>query len=142
MDMPESENRNSAEIWHELVGEPFDDLVGPFQHRQLADGSVVCRFQSSGKNTNGLGILHGGALMTFADYSLFVTGKAATSREMVTVSVTADFTGSASAEDEIEARCEVVKKGRSLVFMRGMLSSSSGPIMSFSGIMKTVRTDP
>lgn len=127
--------------WQMLVGEPFDDLAGPFLYRRGADGTVDCKFQTTDKHTNALGIIHGGSLLTFADYCLFISGRTASGKEVVTVSVAADFVGSVYAGDCVEGRCEVVKEGRSLMFMRGVLSSPKGTILSFSSVLKKLKDE-
>lgn len=73
--LPNSVSQTSGDFagWEWLPEEPFDALVGPFYHRFLPDGSVECAFETTQKNANGLQVIHGGALMTFADYCVFVT---------------------------------------------------------------------
>jgi acyl-coenzyme A thioesterase PaaI-like protein len=81
--------------------------------------------------------MHGGCLMTFADYCLFVAGHAAIAgSHAVTASFNGDFVGKARAGDLIEGTAEVVKAGRSLVFLRGMIATGGQPIMSFSAVLK------
>ncbi len=53
--------------WETWVGSPFETLIGPFYSRTADDGTVTCAFAPQEKNTNYVGILHGGAIMTFAD---------------------------------------------------------------------------
>lgn len=123
--------------WLRLEGEPFDELAGPFEYRLDGDGSVSCRFRPQHRNTNGLGIVHGGSLLTFADYCLFVSAKNLIGDDRtVTVSISADFVGMVRPGSTVEARCDVVKSGRSLIFLRGLITSSGDPVMSFSGVMK------
>lgn len=124
-------------MWLSLKGEPFDELAGPFEYRLDDDGSVLCRFLPEQRNTNGLGIVHGGSLLTFADYCLFVSAKNLIGDDRtVTVSMSADFAGMVRPGSTVEARCDVVKTGRSLIFLRGLITSSGDPVMSFSGVMK------
>ena len=47
--------------------EPFEELVGPFYTRREKDGSYTTGFRPSERNLNSTGILHGGAIATFAD---------------------------------------------------------------------------
>ena len=54
--------------------DPFEDHAGPFFFRKHEDGSVTCAFEAKPHHCNGGGFLHGGMLMTFADYSLFAIG--------------------------------------------------------------------
>ncbi|MEO1189218.1 MAG: PaaI family thioesterase, partial [Pseudomonadota bacterium] len=58
--------------WHTWPGEPFEhDTAGPFYMRQDEDGGMVAAFRAERKHMNAGGVVHGGALMTFADFALF-----------------------------------------------------------------------
>ena len=62
---------------------------------------------------NGSGFVHGGALMTFADYTIFVIAREALAGHgSVTVSTNSDFVDAGRAGQLIECRGEVV--GRSV----------------------------
>ena len=56
-------------------GDPFEDLAGPFYYRVDADGRKVCAFRAERKHMNGGGFMHGGCVMTFADFCLFVIAR-------------------------------------------------------------------
>lgn len=130
-----------AEGWECLGGERFNETAGPFQHRYARDGAALCRMVPEERHTNGLGIVHGGALLTLADYCLFISARpAAEGAEIVTVSLSTEFLGAAWPGDRLEARGEVLKAGRSLIFVRGMVSVGSRPLLSFSGVAKIVPT--
>ena len=49
--------------------DPFEDYVGPIWYRRQDDG-VHCLMPTEERHTNGGGALHGGVLLTFADYAL------------------------------------------------------------------------
>ena len=89
---------------------------------------------------NGGDAMHGGCMMTFADFSLFALSR----RERgpghsVTVSVNSEFVGPAYEGDLVLCTGEVVRAGGSLVFIRGMLKVEDRAIMSFSGVVKKQR---
>ena len=54
----------------------------------------------------------------------------------VTVSLNAEFVGSARAGGLLTARGEVLRAGRSLVFVRGVIYAAGGPVLSFAGVLK------
>ncbi len=91
--------------------------------------------------------MHGGCMLTFADFCLFAlshphrTAKGDDS-PMVTVSLNGEFVGPAFEGDLIEARGEVVRAGGSLMFLRGLIETSGRPMMTFSGVIKRVRPRP
>jgi uncharacterized protein (TIGR00369 family) len=124
--------------------DPYEDLTGPFYFREEADGKVRCVFRVERKHLNGGGALHGGAIMTFADFCLFAISypvrKAAEDPDHhVTVSLNGEFVGPAFEGDLVEAIGEVVRAGGSLSFIRGLMETSGKPVMSFSGVVKRVK---
>ena len=118
-------------------GDPFEDLAGPFYFRDGEDGRPVCAFRAERKHLNGGGFLHGGCVMTFADFSLFVIGREAiVDARTVTATFNGEFVGTAHEGDLVECTGEVVKAGRSMVFLRGIISCKGEPVMSFSSVLK------
>jgi uncharacterized protein (TIGR00369 family) len=126
--------------WKLWSTDPFELLSGPFYCRRDDGGEMVCAFRAETKHMNGGGFMHGGCLMTFADYALFCIGdEALQGSGSVTASLSGEFLDAAEAGQLIEARGEVTRGGRSLVFIRGMVSTGGRPLLSFSGIVKKVR---
>jgi len=126
--------------WRIWSSDPFELLSGPFYSRQEADGSMVCAFRAEAKHMNGGGAMHGGCLLTFADYALFcIAHEALTDVGSVTASLNGEFVDAAREGDLVEARGEVVRAGGSLVFIRGMVSTGGRPLLNFSAIVKKVR---
>jgi len=118
-------------------GDPFEDLAGPFYWRNEAGGVRRCAFRAETKHMNGGGFLHGGCVMTFADYALFVIGgEAIEGSRAVTATFNGEFVGTAHEGDLVECTGEVVKAGRSMVFLRGLIESKGEPVMSFSAVLK------
>jgi uncharacterized protein (TIGR00369 family) len=121
-------------------GDPFEDLSGPFYMRDEVDGRRRSAFRAEAKHLNGSGNLHGGCLMTFADFSLFmIAHQALAGVDSVTVSLNGEFVGPAREGDLIESVGEVIRAGRSLVFVRGVISTGGEPMLSFSGVVKKLR---
>ena len=125
--------------WYTWHGQdPFESLVGPFYSRAV-DGRPVCAFRAEARHMNGHRHMHGGLMLSFADFALF----ALSSRERqgapcVTVSLNGEFLGPAREGDRVEATGEVTKAGRSLIFVRGLLAVEAVPVLSFSGVIKKV----
>lgn len=130
--------------WRRYVGsDPFEDQSGPYYSREEADGSVLCAFRAERKHMNGGGFMHGGCILTFADFCLFVIGREALQdSHAVTVSLNGEFVGPAYEGDLIEGRGEVVRAGGSLIFLRGLISTGGKTMMSFSGVVKKVKRRP
>lgn len=125
--------------WQLWTGEePFEHYAGPFYARRSDDGSMLCGFRPGPNNLNGGGAVHGGALMTFADYALFIIAyDALRNRPGVTISCNSEFVGAAHGSELLTARGDVLRSGRSLVFVRGVIDMSGQPVLNFSGIIKT-----
>ena len=126
--------------WMQWSGDPFELHAGPFYTRREADGRLISAFRAEAKHMNGGGFMHGGCLMTFADYALFaIADKALMDTGSVTASLNGEFIDSALVGDLIEASGEVVRAGGSLVFIRGLVTTGGRPLLNFSAIVKKVR---
>ncbi|MEM6556499.1 MAG: PaaI family thioesterase [Pseudomonadota bacterium] len=124
--------------WHTWPGEPFEhDTAGPFYMRQDEDGSMVAAFRAERKHMNAGGVVHGGALMTFADFALFALAHSGDDEGYgVTVAFTSEFLAGALEGELVEARGEVMGGGKSITFVRGVITSDGRPVLNFSGTIK------
>lgn len=126
--------------WMGYVSDPFEVLAGPFYWRRDEDGRPVCAFRTEPKHMNGGGFLHGGCMMTFADYCLFIIAKdALADSHSVTATFNSELVGSVYEGALVECTGEVVKNARSMVFVRGLMTSGGEPVMSFSAVLKKTR---
>ncbi len=126
--------------WHQSAGiDPFEDATGPFHVARDAQG-IVCGFRPGAHNRNGHGMIHGGCLMTFADFALFMIG-ASDGEEVngVTVSMNSEFLAPAGAGQLLIARGERTGGGRSLIIARGIITADDRPVLAFSGVMKKLK---
>lgn len=122
--------------------DPFEDHAGPFFARYEGE-ALVCGFRPDAKNRNGGGNVHGGALLTFADFSLFMIASATLPEfHGVTATLNAEFVGAGRPGRLLTARGEVVKAGRSLIFVRGTIDDDGAAVMSFSGVIKKIMRRP
>ena len=127
--------------WRTWSGlDPFEDQSGPFYFREDDAGVVTTAFRAEKKHMNGGGFMHGGCLMTFADFSLFaISWKTLGAQHAVTVSLNGEFLGPARPGDLVTATGEVTKAGGSLLFVRGLVSTGGSPMLNFSGVIKKIR---
>lgn len=126
--------------WQYWPNDPFEQTAGPFYFTQK-DGAPVCAFRVEEKHVNGMGSLHGGCLMSFADFALFGIAHEdlAPSGYGVTVGFNAEFLRGAVVGDLVEARGEVMRAGGSLIFVRGVITAGGEPCLNFSGTIKRLR---
>ena len=83
------------------------------------------------------GRMHGGCLMTFADIAMFQTAY----QEMegasgVTVQLDSTFIDGAYVGELVEATGEVIRAGKSLIFVRGLIEADGWTLMTFSGVIR------
>ncbi|KAF0181278.1 MAG: thioesterase family protein [Alphaproteobacteria bacterium] len=123
--------------------DPFETLVGPLVFRTEPDGRSRAAFMPEKKHLNGGGVIHGGALMSFADFALFgLSHEALKGAFAVTVTFNAEFVGAGAPGAMVEAEGRVVKQTKSLVFVQGVLSQGGQPILAFSGTLKKIKAPP
>jgi acyl-coenzyme A thioesterase PaaI-like protein len=92
---------------------------------------------------NGGGTIHGGALMSFADFSLFaIAHNALRGAHAVTLTCNSEFLSAGGLDDIVYADGEVLRETRSLVFVRGLVTQDSRPLLAFSGTLKKINTLP
>lgn len=116
--------------------DPYEDHCGPFFWREEADGYFTGAFEAEARHCNGFGALHGGMLMSFADYSLFVIArKALADQSAVTVTFNSEFVAAEGAGAFVQSRGSVVRATRQLVFVRGEVFAGDKVLMTFSGVL-------
>lgn len=123
--------------WHNWPHDPFETSAGPFYFRTEPGGAAVCAFRAEDRHMNGGGFMHGGCLMSFADFALFSIAHGHLGDSMaVTLSMTSDFLDPARAGQRMEARGEVTRGGGKTIFVRGLVTADGKPALSFSGIIR------
>lgn len=132
-----SEIPEGFEVW--ARGSPYLDLIGPIYVKR-ADGALVWGIRIEERHANRRGFAHGGLLTTLADITLGHT--AAMSREppamAVTVNLSTDFAGSAKIGDWVEARADIQKVGRRVIFANCYLSVDGTRIVRASAVFSRV----
>jgi uncharacterized protein (TIGR00369 family) len=125
--------------WRTWTRDTFESNNGPFWHRTDENGQVHCAFRVEKRHLNGMSAVHGGCFMTFADYCLFAFAGRDLQTPAVTVAFGCEFLDAAYEGDLVEATGEVTRAGKSLIFVRGMLTSAGRPLFTFSGTIKRVK---
>jgi acyl-coenzyme A thioesterase PaaI-like protein len=126
--------------WTNWPNEPFEyETAGPFYFRVDEKGPVAA-FRAERKHMNGGGVMHGGCLMTFADFALFaIAYDAMDGGYGLTVAFTSEFLDGPRIGEWIEARGEILRAGGTLVFVRGLVTADGRPCLNFSGTLRKAR---
>ena len=123
--------------WSIWRSDAFEQRAGPFYERVDEAGDGVTAFRAGPEHMNGGGFMHGGCLMTFADSALFTIARPAMEGSFgVTVNLAGDFLDGARIGELMEARGQITRAARSIVFVRGLVTADARPVLSFSGIIK------
>ncbi len=117
--------------------DPFEDYVGPLWLDDRG-GDLRFAFRAQPKHCNTGGSVHGGMLMTFADFALCFAGCWDTIEEerCVTISLDCEFLDGARDGDLIEASAEVLRQTRRLSFVRGIVTVGDRNVLSFAGVAR------
>ncbi len=130
------EDYGVPEGFSHYAGDAAEDRIGPFFGRSTEHGFETA-FRAQAQHCNGHNTVHGGILMSFADYSLCMAGiHGETGVNVLTVSCNNEFLAPAVEGDLIQGRCEVLREGRSLIFVRCVLSVNDKAILNSSGVVK------
>ena len=124
--------------WRYWEGDPYENRSGPFFMRRVEDGSYVSAFRAEDRHMNGGGFMHGGCLMTFADFALFAIANDEFGQDehAVTMNLSGDFLGPIKPGALVEARGEVTRGGGKTIFIRGIVTGDGSPALSFTGIIR------
>ena len=127
--------------------DPFEDHTGPFYFRIEGDarkaGAIHCALPTKARQANYAGGVHGGAILTFADYALcLVAGRAAdggtNSAFAVTVSIAVEFLSAGRIGPPLEASGEPLQVTGRLAFARGSITQEGKTIALWSGVVRHV----
>ena len=115
-----------------------EETIGPYYVKRnpnlIATGMI-----SQPHHANSMGTVHGGVLMTFADFTLCAYGRdGSTDAHIVTVSLTTEFVAAAPIGVWLHASGEVVRRTGSLVFVQGRLYHEKDVVLTYSGVGKRI----
>ncbi len=124
--------------WRSYTDEGFIGLVGPLWQRGPEDEPSFA-FLAEHKHHNRRGLVQGGMLMTFADRSMGMTAWHANGRKpQATVQLDVHFVDAVEIGEFVEARCQVVRRTRSLIFMSATLVVGERVVATANGVWKTL----
>ena len=128
----------AAHGWELYTDEGFIGLVGPFWMRMEGETPRFA-FIMQPKHHNRRGVLQGGMLMTFADRSMGMTCWYANEKQpQATVHLDVHFVDAVHVGEFVEAKCKVVRRTRSLIFMSAELVVGERVVGTANGVWKTL----
>ena len=117
----------------------FSGHAGPFYFRAGVENPPGVGFLSEARHANAIGMVHGGALLTLADMSLWdICRRASGPFNAVTLTLNAEFIAPGPVGHFIHATGEAVKIGKSIMFARGDVRCGDDVLLTFSGSLKRV----
>lgn len=122
--------------------DPYETAIGPFCFK-LNGEQAISAFQPRRDHLNGGGTIHGGLLMSFADFSLFaIAHNALRGAKAVTLTCNSEFLSGGTLDGVVESTGEVLRETRTLIFVRGIVTQVGRPLLAFSGTLKKIETTP
>lgn len=126
--------------WEYWDNDSFENRVGPFFFRRDGEKGFVGAFRAEERHMNGNGSMHGGCMMSFADFGLFIIPHDEMKDDNgVTVTMNSEFISGAAIGELMEVRGDVIRAGRSLIFIRGMITANGRVCLNFSGTIKRIK---
>jgi len=133
--VPRPEDFGLPDTYNHWQGDSAEDYTGPFFFR-MDNELAHTRFRIQPHNCNAHGIVHGGVLMMFADYTVCIAALGGTQESVVTVTCNNEFIGPAASGDVVEGLGEVTRSGGSLIFTRATLRANGRIILTASAVIK------
>ncbi len=123
--------------------DPFEAFLGPIFDKQTPSKEGATElwmaFRADARHINAGGVVHGGMLMTFADACLGSVAWNANNRApCVTVSMQTNFMAPARLGDLVEARAQMRRETRSVLFVGGEFFVDGKLIMTAQSVWKVL----
>jgi uncharacterized protein (TIGR00369 family) len=121
------------------AGGPFINANGPLYFRREG-GVVSLGLRVEKRHCNPMNHLHGGMMASFCDMllplSAYRVNEQAEPRFLLTVSLQIDYVAGAPLGCWLEGSAEMLRRTRTLVFMRGLVTADGTPCARVSGISR------
>jgi uncharacterized protein (TIGR00369 family) len=126
--------------WGDFPRSSFAAATGRLLFKPDGPGRGVTRMFPTEDHMNMGGSIHGGAVMSFIDMSMFAGGLCAGMERghYVTLDLTTHFLARGQAGSPLEAHVELVKQTRGHAFLQGVVKQNGENCYSFSGTLKRV----
>jgi uncharacterized protein (TIGR00369 family) len=132
----------TSDGWEPLRAVDYIEFVGQVYFKE--DGETPrYGFVVEPRHQNRRGVIHGGVLAAFADRALALAGRRVNDGNLqATIELSVRFIDAAHIGEFIETAPEVVRKTRSLIFVRSTMVAGSRIIATADGIWKVFPPRP
>jgi acyl-coenzyme A thioesterase 13 len=126
--------------WGDFPRSSFAAATGRLLFKPDGPGRGITRMLPTENHMNMGGSIHGGAVMSFIDMSMFAGGLCAgmDKAHYVTLDLTTHFLARGQAGSPLDAHVELVKQTRGHAFLQGVVKQNGENCYSFSGTLKKV----
>jgi len=127
--------------WEKMTDSGFPEAIGAFWTRREGETGRAYGVLTEPRHNNGRGVVHGGILASIMDHALGKTVREAVRPlRCATIQLDLHYLAPVMPGDFVEARGEIVRKTRSVVFVRGHLTVGGRQVLSASGIWKVLES--
>ena len=128
--------------WGDFPRSSFAAATGRLLFKPDGEGRAIVRMFPTEDHMNMGGSIHGGAVMSFIDMSMFAGGLCAGMERShyVTLDLTTHFLARGQAGTPLDSHVEIVRQTRGHVFLQGVVKQGGENCYSFSGTLKKVRS--
>lgn len=124
------------EVRHFGRPDGFSSLIGPLLSRREGDGWIH-GILIEPRHLNARGAVHGGLIATLADHALGMqVWDALDGHPCATVQLNVHYVAAGKEADFLVVRGEVIRKTRSIVFMRGLVIADDRTVAMVDGVWK------
>jgi uncharacterized protein (TIGR00369 family) len=123
--------------WQEFASSAsFLATIGPLLRRHEGDAWAYA-LTTDARHLNGFGVIHGGVITSFADtaLALAMVDRIGPARG-ATIQLNVQFIDAVMEGERMEARPEMVRATRSIVFMRGLVTVGDRTVAVADGVWK------
>lgn len=126
--------------WDLADDERYNATIGKLLVRGEGPGRARCRMFPGAKQSNLGDAVHGGAILTFIDMTMFAGGYAAGADlgPSVTLGLSADFLSAGRLHAPLDATLELLRESKRLAVMRGLVEQEGGIVASWSGTLRKI----
>ena len=125
-------------LWEFGDPERYNAFLGEIIVR-LEDGIARVRMTPARRHSNFGDNVHGGTLLGFIDVALFAAMRTfglANAGPSVPLDLNTHFIGAGKVGEPLEAKVELLRETKRLLFMRGLLVQDAGVVCEFSGTIR------